>query len=369
MFGQAGVERAHSMQITLGIDRADTPERLVELAEAGANEFFAGFIPCEWTERFGWEVSLNRRENGPQYQFTDYGQLRETIEAVHQLGRRVALTLNAHQYCRERYDLLRQIVERIEVFEPDSYIVADPALMLEMRNWGIQRTLHLSTGGGCFNPDAIRYFYERFGVRRVVVPRKNTIREMGRLVEELSDIPVELEAMVMQSRCPFNDEFCFTLHSFSFSSFCNTTNEVPTVLRRFPPDWKDRLLGMSAEGNTQQRPGSKLDQFMKDVAYDKEIPFGKKAVMDDGEEGVHPKIAGMFFMNCGLCAIQPLKKAGIAVLKLPLRGEPQLKLDFLRLVRHVMEHDTITRDECRALIQSPAYCRQPDSCYYHIPEG
>ena len=47
------------MKITAGLGSADEYIRFVE---AGADEFFSGFVPYSWTEKYGTVMPLNRRE-------------------------------------------------------------------------------------------------------------------------------------------------------------------------------------------------------------------------------------------------------------------------------------------------------------------
>jgi len=56
------------MHILLGVDDADTPADIDAYVRAGAQEFYAGIVPPAWYERYGWEVSPNRRQS-PAAQF------------------------------------------------------------------------------------------------------------------------------------------------------------------------------------------------------------------------------------------------------------------------------------------------------------
>ena len=47
------------MKITAGLGSVDEYIRFVE---AGADEFFSGFVPYSWTEKYGTVMPLNRRE-------------------------------------------------------------------------------------------------------------------------------------------------------------------------------------------------------------------------------------------------------------------------------------------------------------------
>ena len=53
--------------------------------------------------------------------------------------------------------------------------------------------LHLSVQAGASSPEAIRFYCEQFGVKRVVLPRMLTVAEIAELH---SQIPCEIEAFI-----------------------------------------------------------------------------------------------------------------------------------------------------------------------------
>ena len=254
------------MQLTIGIDRGDKADDIRDFMELGVGEFFAGFVPGEWSERFGWEVGLNRRTFGGGCQFTDLDELRDAIRIVHEGGRRILVTLNEHDYGHDRLPMVREVVQALEGLGHDGYIVADPALMGYLREWGVASLLHLSTGAGAFNSEAIRFYHERFGIRRVVIPRKMTLREMRLLIERSADLDLEFEVMVIGYRCHFNDEFCFSLHSGTGNNLCTDYVKTPKQIRaRFPRNWKDAIQEAVDSPLGQFQEGSLLDGFSRAV--------------------------------------------------------------------------------------------------------
>lgn len=51
--------RRNTMKITAGLGSIDEYVRYVE---AGADEFFCGYVPYEWNKKYGTVLPLNRRE-------------------------------------------------------------------------------------------------------------------------------------------------------------------------------------------------------------------------------------------------------------------------------------------------------------------
>ena len=350
--------------LSTGIDRADTPEMIDHLLEAGAGEFFAGFIPPEWSERFGWEVEMNRRTFGGSSQYTRLEELQNSINAIHAADRTVNITLNGHDYGAERLDMLRDIVRTVDKLNPDAFIVADPALMVMLEKWGIDRPLHLSTGAACFNSETVRFFCERHNVRRVIIPRKFALSEMARFIDRLEDLELEFEVMVISYRCHFNDELCFSLHSAAGSNLCTEFIKAPKqTSKRMPDNWKE-VVEDAVENPTQQfREGAAMDMFCTEMARDVPVPPPPKKV---AELGVHSTVASTFYNNCGLCAIPELLRMGVQVLKVPARGASWQKIPYLQAVRAIANDPTANTDTCQALINSAGFCGLPEACYYHL---
>jgi len=311
------------MNIAMGLDGGDGERALHTFIETGCDEFFAGFIPPEWSNTFGWEYSLNRRAYGAQCQFTDIDDLAQTIRTIHDSGRRISLTLNRHEHPAAVTPLIRDIVMRMEEIEPDSYTVADPALMLLLREWGVERPLHLSTGAACFNSETIRYYCAIAKVRRVVIPRKMSLREMAELITSIQDLELEMEAMVMGYRCIFNDEFCFTSHCGLAENFCANFSDAEALVGRvLGNDWKERMGDILADMPSQFAEGSALDRWRKEMAVDSRRADQPVPGVDDAKTpGLSSTIAQMVLMHCGLCAVPRLREIGVTTLKLPLRGE------------------------------------------------
>lgn len=356
--------------IAVGIDGSDTPERIRGLADLGADEFFAGYVPEEWSDRYGWEIGLNRRTFGPNSQFTSPLDLRAAIEAVHGADRRVFITFNAHDYHAGQLPLLRRIVLEVADMGPDALIVADPALLELLPLWKVTVPVHLSLGAGCFNGAAVRHLCELADVRRVVLPRKMALVEMERMIAGLSDLELDFEALVIGYRCLFNDEFCFSRHTGTAELLCNTFLPDPgtPAYYRLPSDWKGVAEEAAQVPEDQFRPGSALDRLCR--THSREIRQPVAAADDAGlTEGLDRLMASALFQHCGLCAIPGLRRAGVNVMKIPVRGESRQKLRHLEAVRQVVEHPDPTPDFCRSLIDSPGFCATPGSCYYGREHG
>jgi peptidase U32-like protein len=357
-------------RITVGIDGSDTPETIRELSVLGADEFFAGYVPTEWSDRYGWEVGLNRRTFGPDYQFASLADLGAVVEAAHAADRRLLLTFNAHDYHAAQEPMLRRIVLDACALGPDALIVADPALLELLGTWDVAVPVHLSVGAGCFNSAAVRHFCKIADVRRVVLPRKMSLPEMGTMIAGLADLDLEFEALVIGYRCLFNDEFCFARHSGVSELLCGTFVPEPEApgYRRLPRNWKDVALEAAQSPDDQFRPGSALDAFC--CGADRTVrPASSPTEAAGTAAGLSEPLASALFSNCALCAIPGLRAAGVSVMKIPVRGTGWQRQRYLQVVRRVLDHPSPTPEFCRSLIGSPGFCEKPGSCYYATDES
>lgn len=357
------------MKVALGLDSSDDAGAIERWSREGADEFFAGFIPPEWSERFGWEVNLNRRCFGPQWQYTDVAKLGEVIHTAHELGRPFHVTFNSHQYAAVQLPLVRETMCAVAELGPDAFIIADPALLQLLPAWGLHVPLHLSTGTACYNSETIRYYCSQGDIRRVVIPRKMSVREIERLIAKLSDVDVEFEAMAMGGRCAFNDELCFCWHSGSGHNFCHYFPDQPTsTRRRFPQEWKSLLQELLENSEDQLRPDSPLNRLRTAVACPNvlEREREQRGAHTMGEEpgGIEPVLMSNVIMNCGLCVIPHLRQAGVNALKLITRGETNRKTLYLKLVHAVLSHPDPTPEYIRSLLNSRAFCHGAGNCFY-----
>ena len=357
------------MFMNVGLGGLDTPEKIAEYISLGAEEFFAGFIPREWLEKYGWEVCPNRRPMGGPYNYSQESVLREVVKTIHDHGGRINLAINAQDNGSERLAMLHDQFNLFETMAPDGYIIADPGLLFSMQSWGIKRPIHLSTGVGCFNSEAVRFFCEHFPVRRLVIPRKLTLREMGLMMGSLRDLPLEYEVMIIGYRCFFNDEDCHSVHSAARRNLCGDVISAPfKVTNHMPKNWKEVTERLRDERTGELCEGSLLNQFRREWQLPPPPPPPDFSV-PASREGLDGKLARILFQNCGLCVIKALRDLGVQVLKVPLRGDEGIKSRIITIVNTVMRHPNPSREMCMALLDSPEFCRVKHNCYYDVPEA
>lgn len=299
------------MKITAGLS---SPEAYPRLVQAGADELFAGFIPWEWLEKYTNLTPLNRREvllHGIQIDTLD--EMHLLAEQVEKYGAPVSLTFNSISYLPEQYPVIAELLFQLSQLEFRDWILADPGLILYLKNQDINGRIHLSGEAGCFNPDAFRLF-SRMGVHRYIFPRKMTPEEMAACI---SAVPgAEYEAFVLNERCHYSGAFCSSLHCDELDHLCH----VP--FRPVGPDCRIR---------------EEDDPYPADH-------FG----------------AG----GCALCALPLLKQAGVTHLKVVGRGAHVECIERdVALLRRALDLDGAAPEALRREILGGACSR---NCYYPV---
>ncbi len=203
------------MKITAGLGALKHYEAL---ADAGADELFAGYVPVDWLEKYQNFTPLNRREVLMQnIQLSTMDEMRLLARKIQNRGVPVSLTFNSICYRPEQYPIILEIISALLDLGFQNWIVADPALILHLKERGIPGCVHLSGEAGCFNPNALSFF-KKLHISRVIFPRKMSIEEMGQCIQRFPDL--EYEAFVLNERCHYSGAFCSSLHCDELEQLC-----------------------------------------------------------------------------------------------------------------------------------------------------
>lgn len=346
------------MKIALGIDGQVTEQDIENFVNEGADEFFCGIMLQDWTQRYGYAVSLNKRFD-PATQFSGFGQLQKIIDKIHFLGKAVFVTFNAHAYTKEQLPLVESYLRRIAALNPDAIIVTDIALLVFIRDAGLNFKIHIGGDAGAYNSGAVRFFH-KLGVTRIKFPRDMSIVEMSRVISETRALGLEYEAFIMEQRCPFSGVACRGDHGLGPADFCyQTWQKFPFV--RLPSDFAERYL--KSENGSQP----------EDIIPKSDIRLIKKWNANTAQYHMWT-IGGLFpifkkqdhlLRECGLCAIKRLKEIGVDSLKIVSRGKKvEGKLANLKVVKKVLDSPDSSQDFCKEIRNSPEICGLGYMCYY-----
>lgn len=276
------------MKIVAGLGSIDEYETFVK---AGADEFFCGYVPFSWAEKYGVIHPLNRREVlFYNVQIGSMSELQILKKMVDYYGKPVELTFNSLYYTWEQYPVIAEIITQCMAAGFENFIIADPALMLYLRQQKINCGIHLSGETAEVNRGMLEQMLP-FGIRRVIFHRKNSLEDMQSCIKE-ADFPHEYEAFILNELCHFSGAFCNSLHCDELTHLCRVPYEL---------------------GNLHKK--EETDAAQKDVAETDRIQEKEGKGLPLDEDGYLTGSTG-----CGLCALYRMKQVGITHLKLVGRG-------------------------------------------------
>ncbi len=324
------------MKIVAGLGSIDEYETFVK---AGADEFFCGYVPFSWAEKYGVIHPLNRREVlFYNVQIGSMSELQILKKMVDYYGKPVELTFNSIYYTGEQYPVIAEIITQCMAAGFENFIIADPALMLYLRQQKINCGIHLSGETAEVNRGMLEQMLP-FGIRRVIFHRKNSLEDMQSCIKE-ADFPHEYEAFILNELCHFSGAFCNSLHCDELTHLCRVPYEL---------------------GNLHKK--EETDAAQKDVAETDRIQGKEGKGLPLDEDGYLTGSTG-----CGLCALYRMKQVGITHLKLVGRGNytdfMEKDIRQLRKALDILENSDSEAQYQKKMKASlfPDGCSQ--NCYY-----
>lgn len=324
------------MKIVAGLGSIDEYETFVK---AGADEFFCGYVPFSWAEKYGVIHPLNRREVlFYNVQIGSMSELQILKKMVDYYGKPVKLTFNSIYYTGEQYPVIAEIIIQCMAAGFENFIIADPALMLYLRQQKINCGIHLSGETAEVNRGMLEQMLP-FGIRRVIFHRKNSLEDMQSCIKE-ADFPHEYEAFILNELCHFSGAFCNSLHCDELTHLCRVPYELGNLHKK-------------EETNAAQKDVAETDRIQG-----KE---GKGLPLD--EDGYLTGSTG-----CGLCTLYRMKQVGITHLKLVGRGNytdfMEKDIRQLRKALDILENSDSEAQYQKKMKASlfPDGCSQ--NCYY-----
>jgi putative protease len=174
---------------------AGTPAGLRTAVDSGADAVYCGF-----------QNATNAR-NFPGLNFTP-AELEQAVGYAHARKAKVLLAVNTFPPAG-RFELWRSAIDEAARLGVDAVIVADIGVADYAARTHPQLRLHLSVQAGASSPEAIRFYCQEFGIKRVVLPRMLTVAEIAGIHRE---IPCEIEAfifgnigMMAEGRCSLSN--------------------------------------------------------------------------------------------------------------------------------------------------------------------
>ncbi|MEW5729568.1 MAG: peptidase U32 family protein [Pseudomonadota bacterium] len=216
---------------------AGTPAALRSAVDAGADCVYVGFRD-ETNARNFPGLNFSRKE------------LAEGIAYAHERGAKVLVAINTFPRAGQP-QLWHQAVDDAARLAADAVILADIGLIDYAARTHPGLRLHLSVQAAASNPEAIRFYADTFGVKRVVLPRVLTVQEIAALNDRIR--PVETEVFVFGGLCVMAEGRC------ALSSYA--TGQSPNMNGVCSPASHVRYVEEASGGVTSQLAGFTINRF------------------------------------------------------------------------------------------------------------
>lgn len=207
---------------------AGTPASLEAAVEAGADAIYCGF-----------RDETNAR-NFPGLNFSR-AELRSGIAFAHRHGVKVLVAINTFAQAG-RLEVWQAAVDDAAEARADALIMADIGVLEYAARTHPEQRLHVSVQAAAANADAIRFYVESFGARRVVLPRVLSVPEIAAIARETG---CETEVFVFGGLCVMEEGRC------SLSSYA--TGKSPNMQGVCSP--ASHVAYEEVKGNTVSRLG------------------------------------------------------------------------------------------------------------------
>ncbi len=284
------------MKITAGLGSIDD---YIPYVEAGADEFFCGYVPYEWMTHGGLKYPLNRREVlYYNVQIGSESEMEILAELVRQKKKPVTITLNGLFYAPHQYPMIETLIHHLFQMGFTSFIVGDMALLVYL-NQTITEPIELHISGELSEANHIMIDEMRLlGAKRIIFHRKVTPQEMKNCIdyqkEKYSEHPLEYEAFALNEMCHFTGAFCSSLHCDELAPTCRLPYRLICSRDQQGPINMSDPYSMENQEKQEKQENEAFDES------DDEYLLGRS--------------------GCGLCALWQLREAGITHVKLVSRG-------------------------------------------------
>lgn len=342
------------MNLSIGIDNSIQAKDIEELIQAGAGEFFCGFVPKSWRDNYGYEISLNKRYSARE-QYLSINDLRPVVEKVHFFKKRIFVTFNTHYYSKEQYPLIKKYLRQMKGLDIDGLIISDLGLLLEIKKLRLNLNVIISSDAGLYNCESIRFF-SRFNIKRVILPRHLTLKEIKQMAQMLKRFRLECEVFIMGQRCPFEAAYCRASHGWGAVDFCHQNHQ--------------RLIFRELDINNFV---IKKEVGVRD--FDKICASSTEFIRWNDNAGLYNlwrsnatsllNIKDFLIGECGLCAMKVMQDMGVHSLKIVARGKTkESKILALKMLDEALKAPHFSKQFCKKIKGNPQLCELGYKCYY-----
>ena len=137
--------------------------------------------------------SLRARNN----EFVRFDKMKQAIDEAHERGKKFFVASNILPHNSKLKTYLDDMVPIMEM-QPDAIIMADPGLIMKVKERWPEAEIHLSVQANTTNYWGVQ-FWQKMGVSRIILSRELSIEEIAEIRQECPDM--ELEVFVHGALC------------------------------------------------------------------------------------------------------------------------------------------------------------------------
>ncbi|HEC13417.1 MAG TPA: U32 family peptidase [Acidiferrobacteraceae bacterium] len=246
----------------------------------------------------------------------------QALDYAKSKGVKIFIAINTYSQS-QGWPRWKQAIDRAAQLEVDAVIAADIAVLDYAVSTYPELNLHLSVQGSATNYEALRFYQQRFNIRRAVLPRVLSLAQVQALAK---NSPVDLEVFAFGSLCIMAEGRC---HLSSY-----VTGESPNMCGVCSPakavNWEQRGDVLESRLN-----GVLIDRYQKDV--NASYPTLCKGRFRVNGEVVHALEEPTSLNTIGL--IPELSKIGIKAVKIEGRQRsPAYVQQVTQVWRQALDH-------------------------------
>lgn len=220
----------------------DVEKYISDLVQGWANEFFTGYNPPYWYEKFWFEVSPNGRF-AEHEQITDFESLKLIVQEVHKHWFELFINLNAWYYTDITMPYIKQMVDEFQELWIDGIICGNIWILEYLKSIDYKGKINISTIMAVYNTQAIRFFLENYTINKVILSREITLREIENIVTTFPEI--KFEVFGEGDFCRYNNWLCFAEHKYGARDICTVVVNDLIFKKKFRADFKKIILDSS----------------------------------------------------------------------------------------------------------------------------
>jgi len=217
----------------------DVEKYIKSLVDGWATEFFTGYNPPYWYEKFGFEVSPNGRF-AEHEQITDFETLKAVVEEVHKHWIEIFINLNAWYYTDETFPLIQQMIEEFIELWIDWIICGNIWILEYLKEIDYKWKINISTIMAVYNKEAIKFLLNNYKINKVILSREVTLKEIEEIVTSFPE--VLFEVFWEGDFCRYNNWLCYAEHKYWAKDICTVVVNDLIIKKKFRADFKDFLL-------------------------------------------------------------------------------------------------------------------------------